>query len=551
LLGGALSVIPLGCSGGGSATKTAAPTVSVTAAPTSVTLGGSTTVTWSSTNATSCTASGAWSGTQNTSGSAAETPAATGTATYTLTCTGNGGSTNASASVTVNAPASATVTISVSPTTVNEGNSATLTWSSTNATSCIASGAWSGTQSNSGSESVSPTPAGSYTYTLACNGAGGNASSSATLTVNATPAAFVYTTDGDTVAGFGEAQGTGQLSPLANSPFNPGFTNLIALLPDPAMGLLFVVSAETTTTVQGTVTSFTVDPSTGNLTPTGNSMSLPDAPTANDLVLGPGNVLYVTSASSATIMAYSIASGGVLTALPGSPYSVPCIGAFCGNDNTPGEMFYDAADKTLYVVNTEDWTVATFSVATNGALTYIANTVTGADVPESIVISPNGANLYAPNQLSNNISAFSITPSATLNGNPEPLTPLTGQPFANPNGASPDSPAIEPTGQYLYVNNNGAQTISAFSISQSGGTPTPLSSSPFAITGGAGGNNQLVIDPTGAYLYVANQTNAGNISGFSIDPSSGALTQLSGSPYAMGSGVTVGPAEIVIYNPNP
>jgi 6-phosphogluconolactonase (cycloisomerase 2 family) len=550
LLSTALSVIPVACSGGGSTPKAAAPTVSVTASPSSVTLGSSTTLTWSSTNATSCTASGAWSGTQNTSGPAAAPPAAAGTSTYTLTCTGIGGSANASASVTVNAPAAATVTISVSPTTINEGSSATLTWSSTNATSCIASGAWSGTQSTSGSESVSPTPVGSYTYTLACNGAGGNASGSATLSVNATPVAFVYTTDGDnTVAGFGEAQGTGQLSPLANSPFSPGPTNLIALLPDPTMNLLFVVSAETTTTSQGTITSFAVDPSTGNLMLTGNSTTLPDAPTGNDLILGPGgNVLYVTSASSATIMAYSIASGGALTPLPGSPFNVPCIGAFCGNDNTPGEMIYDAADKTLYVINTDDWTVATFSVATSGSLTYIANTITGADVPESLTISPNGSFLYAPNQLSNNISAFTITPNATLSGNPEPLTPITGQPFANANGSSPDSPAIEPTGQYLYVNNNGAQTISAFSINQSSGALTQLSGSPFSIAG-TGENNQLVIDPTGSYLYVANQAGKGNITGFAIDTSSGALTPLPNSPFTMGTGVTQGPTQIVIYNP--
>ena len=557
LLGAALSVIPVACSGGGSTPKAAAPTVSVAASPSSVTLGSSTTLTWSSANTTSCTASGAWSGTQSTSGSATETPAAAGTSTYTLTCTGSGGSASASATVTVNAPAAATVTISVSPTTINEGSSATLTWSSTNATSCTASGAWSGTQSTSGSESVSPTPAGSYTYTLACSNAGGSASSSATLTLNATPVAFIYTTDGDnTVAGFGEAQGTGQLSPLANSPFTPGPTNLIALLPDPAMNLLFVVSAETTATSQGTITSFAVDPSTGNLTLTGNSTSLPDAPTGNDLVLGPGNVLYVTSASSATIMAYSIASGGALTALPGSPYSVPCIGAFCGNDNTPGEMIYDAADKTLYVVNTEDWTVATFSVATNGSLTYIANTVTGADVPVSLTISPNGAFLYAPNELSNSISAFTITPNATLNGNPAPLTPVTGQPFANTNGSNPDSPAIEPTGQYLYVNNgtannDGGQSISAFSINQSSGAVTELTGSPFPITGGAGENVQLAIDPTGSYVYVANQAGSGNVSGFSIDPSSGALTQLPNSPFSMGSGVTQGPTQIVIFNPNP
>ncbi len=79
------------------------PTASITASPSVITLGSTTTLTWSSTNATSCTASGAWSGTQPTSGSVTETPTATGTATYTLVCTGAGGSANASATVTVNA----------------------------------------------------------------------------------------------------------------------------------------------------------------------------------------------------------------------------------------------------------------------------------------------------------------------------------------------------------------------------------------------------------------------------------------------------------------
>ena len=41
---------------------TPVPTVTISANPTSVTSGGSSTLTWSSTNATSCTASGGWSG---------------------------------------------------------------------------------------------------------------------------------------------------------------------------------------------------------------------------------------------------------------------------------------------------------------------------------------------------------------------------------------------------------------------------------------------------------------------------------------------------------
>jgi hypothetical protein len=84
----------------------AAPTVTLTASPNSVTTGQSTTLTWSSTGATSCSASGAWSGTLATSGSQASGALST-TTTFTLTCTGSGGTAMASATVTVTpAPAS-------------------------------------------------------------------------------------------------------------------------------------------------------------------------------------------------------------------------------------------------------------------------------------------------------------------------------------------------------------------------------------------------------------------------------------------------------------
>ena len=84
-------LISLAACGGGSsdgATPTPMPTVSIAASPASIAAGGSSTLTWSSTDATSCTASGDWSGTKASSGSASVTPAAT--ASYTLACTGAG-----------------------------------------------------------------------------------------------------------------------------------------------------------------------------------------------------------------------------------------------------------------------------------------------------------------------------------------------------------------------------------------------------------------------------------------------------------------------------
>ena len=81
---------------------------------TSVTSGGTATLTWSSINTTACTASGSWTGTQATSGSATITaPTTTGAATYTLTCNNAQGSADKSATLTVTA-ASSTATASSS-----------------------------------------------------------------------------------------------------------------------------------------------------------------------------------------------------------------------------------------------------------------------------------------------------------------------------------------------------------------------------------------------------------------------------------------------------
>ncbi|MFA6375989.1 MAG: hypothetical protein WCX69_01155 [Candidatus Paceibacterota bacterium] len=58
---------------------------------------------------------------------------------------------------------------------------ATLTWSSTNADSCTASGSWSGSKTTNGSESVGNFT-GSRVFTLTCSNSGGSAADSVTLT---------------------------------------------------------------------------------------------------------------------------------------------------------------------------------------------------------------------------------------------------------------------------------------------------------------------------------------------------------------------------------
>jgi len=78
-----------------------------------------------------------------------------------------------------------TCSISANPSNILNGQYSVLSWTSTNATSCIASNAWSGAKSLSGTQSVSPSS--TSTYALTCTGSGGTVNCSAPVTVNPIP----------------------------------------------------------------------------------------------------------------------------------------------------------------------------------------------------------------------------------------------------------------------------------------------------------------------------------------------------------------------------
>ncbi len=64
------------------------------------------------------------------------------------------------------------------------GSSVTLTWASTDSTSCAASGAWSGSKASSGTETVTIENVGNLSFNLNCTGSGGSSGIS-TVTVEA------------------------------------------------------------------------------------------------------------------------------------------------------------------------------------------------------------------------------------------------------------------------------------------------------------------------------------------------------------------------------
>lgn len=164
-----------------------APTESISITSSTVVEGQSYTVSWSSTHASYCSGSGGvpnsgW----DTRGAFAFGP--TGSVTYTvwqlgqvtfgITCESISpdavAPTSSQAQLTITVAATPTESLKSNTTSITTGQDFTLTWSSTNATACTASGGgangtpWSGPVGTSGTLTQTGTVTGSFTYTLVC-----------------------------------------------------------------------------------------------------------------------------------------------------------------------------------------------------------------------------------------------------------------------------------------------------------------------------------------------------------------------------------------------
>ena len=100
------------------------PTVSLTSTASTVTDNDSTTLNWTASNADSCTASGGWFGSKETSGTESTVPLTQDT-TFTLDCTGPGGSASQSIIVKVLSPSGVATLSWTPPTTKQDGSSLT------------------------------------------------------------------------------------------------------------------------------------------------------------------------------------------------------------------------------------------------------------------------------------------------------------------------------------------------------------------------------------------------------------------------------------------
>lgn len=258
---------------------------------------------------------------------------------------------------------------------------------------------------------------------------------------------------------------------------------------------------------------------------------------------GPNHSAYVTLPQEGSVLLLQIdGATGAITLGPQTPQV---------QGTSPTGLALLPSKKFLYAVNSRASTISIFQVAGNGTLTLTGTPTPAGSGPDAAVIDPSGQYLLVTNSLDNTVSVFSIDSGSGA------LSEVGGSPFyANIN---PTEIAITHSGQFVYVTNPGIGMITGFSFSS--GVLTPVPGSPVFSGDGAAA---LTVDGSDRFVYAANptatnpmQSTVGNIAGFNIDPGTGALTPILGSPFTPTNSstgptaITVDPSGTFVYAVSP
>jgi 6-phosphogluconolactonase (cycloisomerase 2 family) len=315
------------------------------------------------------------------------------------------------------------------------------------------------------------------------------------------------------------------------------------------------------------VSAYTIDTTTGALTLIGTvgAGTEPSSVTVDPI----GKFAYVANEGSNDVSAYRInASTGAL-----SPTGTVAAGT------NPMSVTVDPSGKFAYVANSFNGTggnsVSAYTInAFTGALTSLG-TVRARSGSISIAMTKGTAPViytpkfaYVANIMAyySNVSAYTINASGALS----PILCVggavagcTGSNFTA--GSFPYSVTVDPTGQFAYVANHGANMaidgandVSAYTINASTGALSQILCVGGTVAGCSGNNflagthpYSVTVDPSGKFAYVANY-GSNDVSSYRINASTGALTSFS-APVAAGTNpqsVTVDPTGQFAYVAN-
>jgi 6-phosphogluconolactonase len=295
-----------------------------------------------------------------------------------------------------------------------------------------------------------------------------------------------------------------------------------------------------------------------------------------------GDYLYVSNGNNTFLAGFGVSTAGALSVLPNSPYNngvaaqalaitptnsfmyvSTTAGIFCYAINSNGSITVqnsgsvvaaDVVATAMQVDSTGNYLLAAgigtsiaaqaigiYQINTStGLLTaltgsplalYTGNGTTGTVVtPTGMLITPNNSYVYVSLQ-SLGVQVLTLGTGGALSTG---TTPTFLPPLSTSTTPADYGLASDPSSKFLFVCelNTGLRVLSI----GTNGTLNEISGSPYATGTGPTG---VVLDPTGSYVYVANK-GSNNISAFTLTLASGKLAVVSGSPFSSGGQLPIG-----------
>ncbi len=317
----------------------------------------------------------------------------------------------------------------------------------------------------------------------------------------------------------------GKLTPngLAAETSNPSF-----LAVHPNQRVLYAVNEDS----NGTVSSFAIDPATGNLRLL-NSVSSKGSGPCHVSVDKTGRFLFVANYNSGTTAAFKIKQDGSLT---------EAIATYqhAGRGATPRQAGPHAHMAAVSPDNRFVWVA---DLGTDQVMSYRIDAEKGMvpNAPPSAKLTPGSGPrhlvfrndskfAYVIGELAATVTVFSYD---AARGTMAEVQTVSTLPAGYTGQKSCAEIRLHPSGKFLYASNRGHDSIAVYTVDAAKGT---LTSAGYVPTGGKTPRG-FAIDPTGRFLVAANQ-GSNNIVVFKIDQTTGNLTPTDDT-FAVGSPVDV------------
>jgi len=378
-------------------------------------------------------------------------------------------------------------------------------------------------------------------YTISCGvpgfglgEPGSGAQASATPTPGTGALAFVSNFAAGTVASFTRNTTTGVLkrTAITGAGAKSGPRGL-AVSPGAAAGFLYVANQ-----ADDNIYEYAVNQSSGVLTPLSPaSINNGNKSGPDELAINPaGTFLFATGFNHGTVTSYSInTSTGQLT---------PVNGKVTGLVHPLG-IALDTTGTFVFVADSGSGLVYSYKIGTGGKLSPIGSPVSdvgggGGGAPGFIALDPGGIFIYVTDLNFGLIAALQVNAGALTFAQVVPTTSSSRTPI----GIAYSS--ISGSANFIFTANQGSSTMWSFQVQNPG---FPISPVEFGLSDEVNSPAGVAVDPQNAFLYTTNQ-GAGTVSQFSLAP---ACFASPGAPcfvgtISTGSGSTGGPFGIILAN---